>query len=75
MSATPHDPTPEATARRDELVERLFQSTLGAWDVLAVYLGDRLGLYRTLSEGGPTTPAQLATATGTHERYIREWLE
>ena len=75
MSAAIPDLTPEATARRDELVERLFQATLGAWDVLAVYLGDRLGLYHTLSERGPTTPEQLATATDTHERYVREWLE
>jgi len=75
LSAAIPDLTPEATARRDELVERLFQATLGAWDVLAVYLGDRLGLYHTLSERGPTTPEQLATATDTHERYVREWLE
>lgn len=31
-----------AETRRDALVERLFEATLGAWDVLGVYLGDRL---------------------------------
>lgn len=39
-----------------------------------VLIGDRLGLYRCLAEGGPMTSAALATRTGTHERYVREWL-
>src|ERR1700704_6269402 len=39
-----------------------------------IRIGDRLGLYKALAKGGPQTPAQLATATGTSERYIREWL-
>jgi ubiquinone/menaquinone biosynthesis C-methylase UbiE len=38
-----------------------------------VLTGDKLGLYRALAEG-PLTAAQLADKTGTHERYIREWL-
>jgi SAM-dependent methyltransferase len=40
-----------------------------------VYIGDRLGLYRTLADAGPLTPAELARRSGTHERYIREWLD
>ena len=75
MSATTPDLSAEAARRRDELVERLFQATLGAWDVLGVYLGDRLGLYRALADSGPLTAGELALATGTHERYAREWLE
>ena len=67
--------TAEADARRDALVERLFLATVGTWDVLAVYLGDRLGLYRTLAEHGPMTSAELADAGGLSERYVREWLE
>jgi SAM-dependent methyltransferase len=61
--------------RRDALVERLFGATLGAMDVLGVYLGDRLGLYRALAERGPLTSTELAESSGTHERYAREWLE
>jgi SAM-dependent methyltransferase len=38
-----------------------------------VILGDKLGLFRTLSEG-PMTSAELAGKTGTHERHVREWL-
>jgi len=39
-----------------------------------VITGDKLGLFRAMRELGPTTPADLAKRTGTHERYIREWL-
>jgi ribosomal protein L11 methylase PrmA len=64
-----------ADARRDELVERLFGSALGAMDLLCVYLGDRLGMYRALADGGPSTSAELASVAGVDERYAREWLE
>lgn len=36
-------------------------------------VGDRLGLYRALASE-PATSTELAARTGTHERYIREWL-
>ena len=62
------------TEQRDALINRLFQATLGTWDLLALYLGDRLGFYRALVNG-PLTSTELAAATGTHERYVREWLE
>jgi SAM-dependent methyltransferase len=39
-----------------------------------VVMGDRLGYYRALADAGPTTPAELAEATGTSEHYCREWL-
>lgn len=38
-----------------------------------VIIGDKLDLFRALSKGA-MTPAELAAATGTHERYVREWL-
>ena len=62
-------------AARDALAERLFGAALGAYELMTVHLGDRLGLYRALREQGEATPAELAAATGTHERYAREWLE
>lgn len=37
-------------------------------------LGDRLGLYKGLHEGGPATSTELARRTKTNERYVREWL-
>ncbi|MGE3286324.1 MAG: class I SAM-dependent methyltransferase [Pseudonocardia sp.] len=67
--------TVENTHTCDALVERLFTAVLAAMDVQAAYLGERLGYYRALAEGGPLTSAQLAERTGTAERYTREWLE
>jgi SAM-dependent methyltransferase len=65
----------EPSERRDALVERLFGSTLGALDVLSVYLGVRLGLYRALADRGASSSEELAEAAGLNERYVREWLE
>ena len=59
----------------DAFVERLFHSVLGAADLVAIYLGDRLGWYRRLQAEGPLTAEELATRTSTHPRYAREWLE
>ncbi|WP_458208608.1 methyltransferase domain-containing protein [Haladaptatus sp. NG-SE-30] len=39
-----------------------------------VVIGDRLGLYRALADGGPLTSTELAERTETAERYVREWL-
>lgn len=61
--------------RRDDLVERLFGAVLGMNDLYMVYVGDRLGFYQKLVETGPATPAELSAASGTNERYTREWLE
>ena len=49
----------------------LFAATLNA---ALVVMGDKLGLYRALAGAGPLTPEELATRTGTAERYVREWL-
>jgi 2-polyprenyl-3-methyl-5-hydroxy-6-metoxy-1,4-benzoquinol methylase len=39
-----------------------------------IVIGDRLGLYRAMSDSKPVTSSELAQRTGTAERYIREWL-
>lgn len=65
----------ERTMTADALAERFFGSSLGAVDLMSVYLGDRLGWYRNLADDGPATPPRLAERTGTHPRYTREWLE
>lgn len=59
----------------DALVARLFEASVGMLDIMSVYLGDRLGLYRALHDGGPATAAELATRAGIDGRYAREWLE
>lgn len=59
----------------EQFAERMLASALGWIDVMSVYLGDRLGWYRSLADDGPATSAQLSERTGTQERYAREWLE
>jgi 2-polyprenyl-3-methyl-5-hydroxy-6-metoxy-1,4-benzoquinol methylase len=39
-----------------------------------VILGDKLGLFRALASGKAMSSTELARATGTYERYVREWL-
>ena len=66
----------EAEAQdRDAFVERLFTDAIGAFTIFSVHIGDRLGFYRELAKGEDLTAAELAKRTGTHERYVREWLE
>ena len=65
---------PGDRVERDAFAERLFQSALGYFDLLSIRLGQRLGLYEVLAEG-PVTSQDLASRTGTAERYAREWLE
>jgi 2-polyprenyl-3-methyl-5-hydroxy-6-metoxy-1,4-benzoquinol methylase len=65
---------PTAEERRDALVGKLFLGAVESLDLLSVYVGDKLGLYRALA-GAPLTSKELAEAAGIHERYAREWLE
>ena len=71
MSTAVHTSEERAAA----LGERVFQAVLGAMDLGAIYLGERLGLYTALRDHGPATSVELAERTDTDERYVREWLE
>jgi 2-polyprenyl-3-methyl-5-hydroxy-6-metoxy-1,4-benzoquinol methylase len=69
-------PDLEADADRSgTIADQLFMSMLGALELGSVYLGDRLGWYRSLDADGPATPEELASRTATDSRYAREWLE
>lgn len=65
----------DAAENRDALAAKLLTATHGTWDIFTVYIGDRLGLYQALAEIEPATSGELAAATATAERYVREWLE
>lgn len=75
MSVSLQELSKEQEQRREELAKRLFQTCLAALDIWAVYIGHHLGYYAALASQGPLTSSELAAATGTHERYAREWLE
>lgn len=70
------EPEPVADAddaRRDALVERLFEATIGTLELFGVYLGRELGAYAALAaaDGGLTVDG-LAAAAGIAPRYARE---
>jgi SAM-dependent methyltransferase len=62
-------------APEEALAERLFGALIATMELACVHVGDRLGLYAALDEGGPQTSAELAARAGVDERYCREWLE
>ena len=75
MSVIPSALTSEDEEQRGALVERLFHGGIAVLEMLSIYVGDRLGLYRAIADSGPLTTAELARSAGIHERYAREWLE
>ena len=58
----------------EQNVHRLLGAMTGAATTAMVAVGDQLGLYRALADGGPATQDELAARTGTAARYLREWL-
>jgi len=53
----------------------VFSKLEGAVTAGMIHLGDRLGLYTSLASSAyPVTSSELATKTGLHERWVREWL-
>jgi SAM-dependent methyltransferase len=58
----------------DEFMGRFVGDLGAALSAALVVIGDRLGLYRAMADGGPVTPEELAGRTGTDPRYVREWL-
>jgi 2-polyprenyl-3-methyl-5-hydroxy-6-metoxy-1,4-benzoquinol methylase len=68
-------PNLSATQDRDEFANRLFDDVLGTFNIFSIHIGDQLGFYRALAGGNGLTAAMLAERTGTHQRYVREWLE
>ena len=61
-------------AKLEAFVGKMVGDMGAAMSAALVVLGDRLGLYKALAEAGPSTSAELAARTGTHERNVREWL-
>ena len=76
MTSTTEKQT-EQTIDGDRLMSFVFRAVdeVGATlNAALVVVGDELGYYRALADGGPLTAAELAVATGTDAHYAREWL-
>lgn len=70
---------PDEQVRPDPQRVEAFLARFGAdqaagMHLATVVLGERLGLFRALHDGGPQTPAQLAQRTGCRSRLVIEWL-
>jgi len=61
-------------SKLDQHLQHVLEDIGAAMSASLVVIGDRLGFYKVLSQVGPMSPGELARATGTHERYVREWL-
>lgn len=59
----------------EALVERLFAEGIGAFHLASVYLGVRLGLFRSLADSPGLSAHALADVAGIDERYAVEWLQ
>jgi Rv2258c-like winged HTH domain len=58
-----------------QFMGRILSDFGGAASAVLVYIGDKLGLYKAMSDfGKPITSQKLANLTSTSDRYIREWL-
>ena len=56
-----------------QLMDKMFGDVGAAMGSALVLIGDKFGLYKMLAAEGPLTAAELASKTGTVERYVREW--
>jgi 2-polyprenyl-3-methyl-5-hydroxy-6-metoxy-1,4-benzoquinol methylase len=74
MQMTLEKSRPVDEAKLQQFVGRMLGDMGATLNGALVLVGDRLGLYKAMAKLGPTTPSALAKATGTAERYVREWL-
>jgi 2-polyprenyl-3-methyl-5-hydroxy-6-metoxy-1,4-benzoquinol methylase len=61
-------------ARVGAFMEKALGDAAGLFAGVLAMVGDRLGLFRALADGGPASPAELAARAGVNERYALEWL-
>ncbi|QBI20812.1 class I SAM-dependent methyltransferase [Egibacter rhizosphaerae] len=69
------EPAPDIDPDRlQAFLERFAADQAASLHAATVLIGDRLGLYRSLADGGPQTAEALADATECDPRLVREWL-
>ena len=61
--------------RLGELMGQLVGHMTGGALCFGIWLGDELGLYRTLADSGPLGADELAGKTACNARLVREWLD
>jgi SAM-dependent methyltransferase len=61
-------------AKLNEFMGKVVVDAGAALSAVLIDMGDKLGLYRAMARQGRVTSGELAAATQTAERYVREWL-
>jgi 2-polyprenyl-3-methyl-5-hydroxy-6-metoxy-1,4-benzoquinol methylase len=61
-------------AKLEAFIERFVGDAAASAHSATVVLGDKLGLFKALAEGGPQTSDELASRAGCHPRLVQEWL-
>jgi SAM-dependent methyltransferase len=74
MATTAATSRPFDEAKLNEFVGKMLGDMGATLSAALVHIGDKLGLYKALADGGPADSETLAKRTGTAERYVREWL-
>jgi SAM-dependent methyltransferase len=76
MSSSPSSTTTRIDNEKlQQFMGKILSDFGGAASCVLGYVGDKLGLYKAMSDfGKPITSQELANLTATSERYIREWL-
>jgi SAM-dependent methyltransferase len=72
MSTAPAQPV-DQTKLHDFIMKAVGEMG-AAMNAALILVGDKLGLYKAMAGTGPLTSSEIASKTGTHERYVREWL-
>jgi SAM-dependent methyltransferase len=67
-------PRPIDPDKLNQLLHQAVADMAASMHSALILIGDKLGLYRAMADGTPVTAADLASRTGTAERYVREWL-
>ena len=58
----------------DAFMGRMVADMAATAHAATVLVGERLGLYKALADGGRQVPRELAARTGCHPRIVEEWL-
>ena len=61
-------------AKLEQFMGKAVTDMSAAATLLMMTIGDKLGIYKAMAGAGALTSDALATKTGLHERYVREWL-
>jgi 2-polyprenyl-3-methyl-5-hydroxy-6-metoxy-1,4-benzoquinol methylase len=62
-------------ARLQELMGQVVSYMTGGGMCFGIWLGDQLGLYRSMAGAGPMTADVVAANAGCNPRLVREWLD